>query len=268
YMEKKAVGKYSAGIQQSLFKLKSNTDYTIRAYIKTNDLKGASYINHEAASLYVTNTDAKNELEILTVIPPGTNGWLPIDMVFKTGNISESSGLSIRFSNNATGGIWVDDVRLIEGIHPITRIFARKFSNGLILLKPPNYYTSPSDETTAYKLKLDGKYRRLLLDGSRSDVIEEISLNDFDAAILVPEPVEVPPPDGLADQEPVGQEPAVQEPAATVAETSLPAEQSAAVGNQVALQNGVQVPPKVEVAPEEAPVKNGGGGGGGCSLVR
>ncbi|MBI2341106.1 MAG: hypothetical protein HYU98_00015, partial [Deltaproteobacteria bacterium] len=264
--------------QQSLFKLKSNTDYTIRAYIKTNDLKGASYINHEAASLYVTNTDAKNVLEILTMIPPGTNDWMPIDMVFKTGNVSAASGLYIRFSNNATGGIWIDNVSLMEGVHPITRIFARKFSNGLILLKPPSYYTSPNDETTAYKLKLDGKYRRLLLDGPLSDVIEEISLNDFDAAILVPEPVATPQPDGLADQaaadsDTVGQEAVGQEPAATVAETSLPVEQSAAVESQVALQNGVQVPPKVEIvpepeipaAPEEAPVKSGGGG---CSLVR
>ncbi len=254
YMEKKSAGALNAGIAQTLFKLKSNTDYTLRAYIKTSNLKGTTYINHEAASLLVTNTDAKNELEFLTMIPPGTNDWIPIDMIFKTGNISAVSGLYIRFSNVATGVIWIDDVRLMEGVHPITRIFARKFSNGLTLLKPPSYFTSPNDENTAYKLKLDGKYRRLGVNGALSDVIEEISLNDLDAAILVPEPVEAPPPPPDT----------VEPPAPPPPDTQIKVEVVAP--NNVQAPHGTVVAPPESPPPPETPVEQSDGGG--CSLIR
>jgi hypothetical protein len=262
YMEKKSVGKINAGIAQTLFKLKSNTDYTLRAYIKTSNLKGTVYINHEAASLYVSNTDPKNGLEFLVMIPPGTNDWMPIDMVFKTGNVSAVSGLYIRISNNATGGIWVDDVRLMEGIYPVTRIFARKFSNGLVLLKPPRYFTSPNDETTAYKMKLDGKYRRLGVNGSLSDVIEEISLNDLDAAILVPEPVSAPPPDETIVPPDTVEPPAPPPPDTQIKEQIVVPEQTIAPDNVQTPSGGAELPPEIPTVPVESPVD------GGCSLIR
>lgn len=259
YMERKSAGKYSAGIAQTL-NLKPDTDYTLRAYIKTKDLKGDSYINNDVANIYIVGAGSGSVNEILSMIPPGTNDWIAIDTVFKTGDITAKGGIYIKFSSYATGSIWIDDVRLIEGIQSNNRIFARKFSNGLVLLKPPSYYSSPADETTAYKLKLDRKYRKLGLDGSLSDAMDEISLNDLDAAILVPEPNEdVPPPDKI-----------VEEKSGDMIDD--------AHKKYVITPENVQMPPETIIPPETSPTPEPSAptpepsaektDGGGCSLIR
>ncbi|MBI2341279.1 MAG: carbohydrate binding domain-containing protein [Deltaproteobacteria bacterium] len=135
---------------------------------------------------------------------------------------------------------------------------------------------------SAYRPQSDGE-ASLPLAAYFDDINMEVLDNNYTGAIIEPVPCpsqiekETEPTDqGQGDQEQTAQEQGVQDTTDTGSAAldepvvQEPVVQSPLGGQSAPVENEVvvQVPPKVEVAPEEAPVKNGGGGGGGCSLVR
>lgn len=69
-------------------------------------------------------------------------------------------------------------------------IWARKFSRALVLVKPRPEHTSKFDSTNATTHELPGRFRRLKTDGYLEDsVITQITLRDWEGAILIPDSI-------------------------------------------------------------------------------
>ena len=156
-------------------KLKPRTTYTLAAWIRTEGVVGSP-----GAQVYPYEFDGASGATIqITVM--GTTGWTQYRHVFQTGDDGDGR-INFRMYG-AIGKAWFDDVTLVEGASYADTVFARPYSRGLVLVKPPGD-ASFGDET-AQRIALPERLMPLNADGSRGRATSELHLRNGEAAILL-----------------------------------------------------------------------------------
>jgi len=106
----------------------------------------------------------------------------PIDMVLR----GRAKGRVTFRVVGASGTVWFDHIRIVEGVVADTSLYTRRFSNALVMVRPAQPALGWGDDT-AIEYALDGTYRPLQADGTLGDPIEKMaSLRLGEAAILIP----------------------------------------------------------------------------------
>lgn len=154
--------------------LKANTSYTLIVWAKVQDISGKP-----GAQVYPYEFDGAKGRGMLRWT--GTKGWTEQRLVFTTGDDGEGR-ITYRVYG-ATGTVWFDDIRLIEGIAVRQQVFARQYEKALVLAKP--YVGGSFGDDTAPTHKLPGTFSPLMPDGSLDEPIQEIALRNAEAAVLV-----------------------------------------------------------------------------------
>lgn len=160
-------------INRQYLRLKPRTDYTLVAWAKTDGLEG-----NPGVQVYPYEFDG---VEVGRLTWKGTEDWSEQRLVFRTKDDVEGR-INFRVYQ-ATGTAWLDDLQLIEGIAIKEQIFVRKYSKGLVLVKP--YVGGSFGDETASRHKLPGEFQPLHADGSLGDPVDEVTLRNGEAAILV-----------------------------------------------------------------------------------
>ncbi len=165
-------------INKGYVTLAPNTIYTLTGWMKTEDVAGG-----QGAQVYLYDFEGAQTGGI-SIIMHGTNDWTQVRQVFRTGDAPEGR-VTFRIYGS-TGTAWFDDLALVEGAATEHIIFARRFANALVLVRP----SMPAigwDDDTAIDHELDGTYRPLQADGSPGEPITTARLRLGEAAILIPE---------------------------------------------------------------------------------
>jgi len=167
-------------INKCFVTLKPNTAYTLSAWVKTEDITGG----RQGAELYLH--DFEDAQGGTTILLQGTNDWTQVSQIFTTGD--DTWGRVTFRVYGATGTVWFDDIRIVEGVFADTILYTRRFSNALVVVRPSQPALGWGDDT-AIEYALDGTYRPLQADGTLGDPIEKgASLRLGEAAILIPVP--------------------------------------------------------------------------------
>jgi len=162
-------------INRQYVKLKPQTAYTLTVWIKTRDVTG-----NPGAQVYPYEFDgAKGGGPAITVT--GTSDWKRYRQTFTTGSDGEGR-INFRIFG-ATGTAWFDDLELVEGAVYTETIFARRFTKGLVLVRP--YSGGDFGNGMSSQVTLPTTLCPLNADGTTSEPVKEIRLRNGEAAILV-----------------------------------------------------------------------------------
>ena len=153
-------------------RLKPNTDYTLVAWAKVDRVRG-----EPGAQVYPYDFD---DMKPGMMTWTGTQDWSEQRLTFTTKDDPDGR-INFRLYG-AKGTVWFDDIRLVEGIAVRQQVFARKYTKGLVIVKP-NAGGSFANETASTHL-LDGEFRPLHADGSLGKRIREVTLRNGEAVIL------------------------------------------------------------------------------------
>ncbi len=154
--------------------LKPNTSYTLIAWAKTDNVSGAP-----GAQVYPYDFEGASSGNMMTWT--GTEDWKEQRLVLQTGDDGEGR-INLRMYG-ASGTVWFDDVRLLEGIAVRRQVFARNYSKGLVLVKP--YVGGSFGDDTATVHKLLESLRPLRADGTVDDPVREVVLRNAEAVVLL-----------------------------------------------------------------------------------
>ncbi len=155
--------------------LKPRTTYTLGAWVRTENVCGSP-----GAQVYPYEFDgAAGASPQITVT--GTIGWTRHRHVFTTGD--DTTGRINFRMYGATGTAWFDDIELIEGAIYTDTVFARRFTKGLVVVRPGTG-SCFGDETTT-TIPLPQMLRPLNADGSLGEPVSTVALRNGEAAILV-----------------------------------------------------------------------------------
>jgi len=161
-------------INKLYVRLKPNTSYTLIAWAKTDRVSGAP-----GAQVYPYEFEGAGRSNMITWT--GTQDWTEQRTVFRTGEDVEGR-INFRVYG-ATGTVWFDDVRLIEGVAVRQQVFARRYTKGLVLVKP--HVGGAFGDDTATVHRLPEELRPLRADGSVGEPAGEVALRNAEAAVLV-----------------------------------------------------------------------------------
>lgn len=161
-------------INKQYVRLKPHTSYTLIAWAKVEKVEGSP-----GAQVYPYEFKGAKGGGMLTW--KGTRDWTERRMVFKTTDDAEGR-INFRMYG-ATGKVWFDDVRLIEGVAVAESVYAREYAKGLVLVKPYTGASFADDTRTTHQLP--GTFRPLRADGSLGEAISHVTLRSAEAAILV-----------------------------------------------------------------------------------
>ncbi|MCD6351308.1 MAG: carbohydrate binding domain-containing protein, partial [Armatimonadetes bacterium] len=153
--------------------LKPHTTYTLVAWIKTEAVSGSP-----GAQVYAWGFEGAAGTELITV--KGTTPWQRYTVAFTTAD-DVSGRINFRLYG-ASGKAWFDDLALYEGLHLPWRVWARRFSKALVLVRPA--VTGYGDDT-AQDFALDGPYRRLHMDGTLDQPATSVRLRSGEGAVLL-----------------------------------------------------------------------------------
>lgn len=159
-------------INRQIVRLKPHTTYTLIAWAKVDRVTGAP-----GAQVYAYEFDGAQG-GMLTW--QGTRDWREQRMVFTTADDAEGR-INFRIYG-ATGTAWFDSIRLVEGAAVRQRVFARRYTKGLVLAKP--YVGGPFSDETATTHKLPGQLRPLQVDGTLGAPVDQVTLRNAEAVIL------------------------------------------------------------------------------------
>ena len=154
-------------------RLKPHTAYTLIAWAKTDKVAG-----RPGAQVYPYEFDGAQGGGMLTWT--GTGEWSEKRMAFTTG--ADAEGRITFRMYGATGTAWFDDIQLVEGVAVKQRVFARRYTKGLVLVKP--YIGGSFGDDTRTTHKLPGAFRPLRVDGTLGEPLREVTLRNAEAAIL------------------------------------------------------------------------------------
>ena len=153
--------------------LKPHTTYTLTAWARTETVDG-----DPGAQVYPYEFDGV-PASMMTWV--GTGGWQEQRMLFRTGD-DLIGRINFRMYG-ASGTVWFDDIRLIEGVAVRSRVFARRYTKALVLVKP--YIGGPfGDDTATQHVLPTGVWRPLRADGTRAPPVRSVRLRSGEAVIL------------------------------------------------------------------------------------
>jgi hypothetical protein len=161
-------------INKNYVQLEPNTNYTLIAWARTDNVSG-----EPGAQVYSYEFEGAGRHNMMTWT--GTKDWSERRVILRTGNDGEGR-INLRMYG-ATGTVWFDDVRLLEGVVVRRQVFARRYTKGLVLVKP--YVGGSFGDDTGTVHKLPGAFRPLRADGSAGDVVQEVVLRNAEAAVLL-----------------------------------------------------------------------------------
>ncbi|HEC75848.1 MAG TPA: hypothetical protein ENI33_01135 [Thermoplasmatales archaeon] len=164
---------YNNNINKQYLNLKNNTTYTLRAWIKTEN------VTRNGAQVYAYEFDNATSCFI---IQKGIKDWSFYSKMF---NVSNDTYGRINYRIFGNGTAWFDDISLIEGEFYDCKIFAREYEKALILVKPKLSIFSPNENETFSTHELDGVYFPLHANGTIGKGINKISLRYGEANILL-----------------------------------------------------------------------------------
>ncbi len=160
-------------INKRYVRLKPHTTYTLIAWAKTERVEG-----RPGAQVYPYEfKGVKTGMLTWT----GTKDWTEQRLVFRTGDDAEGR-INFRVYG-AAGTVWFDDIRLVEGMAAASEVFARRYTKGLVLVKPA--VGGEYGDSTVTVHKLPEALRPLRVDGSLGPAVREVRLRAGEAAILV-----------------------------------------------------------------------------------
>ena len=162
-------------ISKIYVRLKPNTSYTLIAWAKTDGISG-----EPGAQVYSYEFEGMGQQNMMTW--SGTQDWTEQRVVIRTADDAEGR-INFRVYG-ATGTVWFDDVRLIEGVAVRQQVFARQYAKGLVLVKPYTEGTFGDDTATVHKLP-GIMFRPLHADGSVGEPVAKVALRNAEAAVLV-----------------------------------------------------------------------------------
>jgi len=160
-------------INKRYVRLKPHTAYTLIAWAKTDHVEG-----RPGAQVYPYEFKG---VKVGMLTWTGTKDWSEQRLVFRTGDDAEGR-INFRMYG-ATGTVWFDDIWLVEGMAVASEVFGRRYTKGLVLVKPPvgGEYGDP----TATTHRLPDPLRPLHVDGSLGPPTHEVRLRSGEAAILL-----------------------------------------------------------------------------------
>jgi hypothetical protein len=161
-------------INKNYVQLEPNTNYTLIAWAKTDNVSG-----EPGAQVYPYEFEGADRHSKMTWT--GTKGWSEQRVVLRTGDDGEGR-INLRMYG-ATGTVWFDDVRILEGVAVRRQVFARPYAKGLVLVKP--YVGGSFGDDTATVHKLPGAFRPLRADGTVGVAVREVMLRNAEAAVLL-----------------------------------------------------------------------------------
>lgn len=161
-------------INMAHLRLRPNTSYTLIAWARTDSVSGSP-----GAEVYPYGFEEAGAENMMTWT--GTEDWTEQRVVIHTRESAEGR-INFRLFG-ATGTVWFDDLRLIKGMHVPWQVFARKYTKGLVLVKP--YSGGTFGDDTATRHRLPGRFRLLHPDGSAGEPTEEVTLRNGEAAVLL-----------------------------------------------------------------------------------
>lgn len=163
-------------INKQYVKLKPHTDYTLTAWIKTRDIVG-----NPGAQVYPYEfDDAKGAGPAISVT--GTTDWKRYRQTFTSSDDAEGR-INFRVFG-ATGTAWFDGLELVEGTVYTETVFARKFTKGLVLIRP--FAGGDYGDKTSSIVQLPAPLRPLNADGTLEEEATRVALRNGEAAILMP----------------------------------------------------------------------------------
>ena len=162
-------------INKQYVKLKPNTTYTLTAWIRTRQTAG-----DPGVQIYPYEFDGAAGAA-LSITVKGTSDWTRYRQTFTTGEDCEGR-INFRMYG-ATGAAWFDDLQLVEGAIFTETVFARRFTKGLVLVRP--YAGGGYGDDTASPVQLPEALRPLHADGGVGKRTTQITLRNGEAAILV-----------------------------------------------------------------------------------
>ena len=161
-------------INKRYVQLKPNTSYTLIAWAKTDGISGKP-----GAQIYPYEFEGMSPHNMMTW--SGTQDWTEQRVVIRTSDDAKGR-INLRVYG-ATGTVWFDDVRLLEGVAVRQQVFARRYTKGLVLVKP--YMGGTFGDNTATGYKLPEMLRPLHADGSVGEPVAEVTLRNAEAAVLL-----------------------------------------------------------------------------------
>ncbi len=167
-------GRQINNINKLAIRLKPHTSYTLIAWVKTDGV-----IGDPGAQVYLYDFEGAGPTAMLTWT--GTRDWTEQRLVLRTAEDAEGR-INFRIYG-ASGTAWFDDLRLVEGVAVRQQVYTRRYSKGLVLVKP--YAGGSFGDETASVHKLPGEYRPLRVDGTLALPVREVTLRNAEAAVLV-----------------------------------------------------------------------------------
>ncbi|MBT3379173.1 MAG: hypothetical protein HN742_13495 [Lentisphaerae bacterium] len=153
--------------------LKPHTTYTLIAWARTDRVVGKT-----GAQIYPYEFEGATT-QFLTW--RGTRDWQEKRQVFTTGDDAEGR-VSFRMYG-ATGTVWFDDIRIVEGAANEQRVFGRRFEKGMVLVKP--FVGGSFGDDTATTHELPTPLRPIDVHGTPGAPVKAVSLRNAEAVILV-----------------------------------------------------------------------------------
>jgi hypothetical protein len=155
--------------------LKPHTRYTLSGWIRVDNVQGSPGVNLYAYEF----RGMKDPAGGITV--KGSGDWRLLRHVFTTGE-GERGRINFRMFG-ATGTAWLDDLELVEGAIYSDAVYARKYTRGMVLVKPST--GAGYGEDTRSEIRLDRAYQALAADGSLGPATDRVSMRSGEGAILV-----------------------------------------------------------------------------------
>jgi len=155
-------------------KLGPHTSYTLIAWVKTDRVDG-----RPGAQVYPYEFKGASGGGMMTWT--GTGDWTERRVAFWTADDGEGR-INFRMYG-ATGTAWFDDLRLVKGVAVVSRVYARRYTRGLVLVRPNAGGSFGDDTATTHAL--GEPLRPLRVDGTLGEAIREVTLRNGEAAILV-----------------------------------------------------------------------------------
>ena len=154
--------------------LKPHSHYTLSVWVKTENVAGEPGANAYAYEFQGLRADTSS------IAIDGTHDWKLYRQVLSTGDGTRGR-INLRMYG-ATGTAWFDDLELTEGVIATGDVFARRFTKGLVLVRP--YVGGRFGDENASTHSLPGTYRLLAADGSLGPAVRSVRLRNGEAAIL------------------------------------------------------------------------------------
>ena len=179
----------SVVVQYVFQKLKTNTTYTLSGWIKTSNLISNS---SPGAAIYIYGGAGGVTGGGSVGIPGGSYDWTFVNTVFTTGSdLGDSRNLQtaarIYTVNYGTAGTaYFDNIKLEEGAYPKNYIYARNFTNALVLLKPVPAGISDLGNNSATTIDLGAYFQPLNSNGSLGQPRNQVGIRNFEGMILIP----------------------------------------------------------------------------------